>query len=194
MKVEAQPLQLGVIGEAQVIGDALADRYWTEREGRVVLPVRSSGFSRANSPGTVSGIIHGASTTGHTLFVEPTGLIDDNNRLREAQMAARAEERRVLAALTRQVGAVAEPLRDGLRALEQLDRIRARLRVGESVEGKRPAVFDPSDSEALIDLPAARHPSLLLSGTEVVPNDLRLRVGSGLIVSGPNAGGKTVAL
>jgi DNA mismatch repair protein MutS2 len=63
------------------LSEALADRYWTEREGRVVLPVRSSSFSRVGgSGGTVTGIIHGASTTGHTLFVEPHELVDDNNR------------------------------------------------------------------------------------------------------------------
>lgn len=174
--------------------DALADRYWTEREGRVVLPVRSSGFSRVGSPGTVSGIIHGASTSGHTLFVEPTQLVDDNNRLREAQMAARAEERKVLTRLSEQVGAVAESLRRGAAALGRLDRIRARLLLGEAVSGVSPDVIDADDEGITLELPGARHPLMVLAGTEVVPNDLRVRRGGGLVVSGPNAGGKTVAL
>lgn len=159
-----------------------------------MLPVRSSGFSRVGSPGTVSGIIHGASTSGHTLFVEPTQLVDDNNRLREAQMAARAEERRVLGELSRRVGEQAEPLRLGLESLARLDRIRARLRLGESLAAVRPEVVAPELADESLELPAARHPLMVLGGTEVVPNDLRVRRGGGLVISGPNAGGKTVAL
>ncbi len=176
------------------MADALADSFWTEREGRVVLPVRTSGFSRVGSPGTVSGIIHGSSTTGHTLFVEPSGLVDDNNRLREAQMAARVEERRVLAELSTQVGAVAEPLAQGLVAAARLDRIRARLRLAEALDAQRPQVLDPAGADGELHLLAARHPLMVLAGTEVVPNDLYVRHGGALIISGPNAGGKTVAL
>lgn len=176
------------------LAEALADRYWTEREGRVVLPVRSSSFSRAGGSGTVTGIIHGASTTGHTLFVEPPELMDDNNRLREAQMAARVEERRVLAELSARVGAAAEGLLAGLVAIERLDRIRARLRLGEDLGAHRPRIHDPAAPTARVEMPAARHPLMMLAGTEVVPNDLSVPAGGALIVSGPNAGGKTVAL
>lgn len=175
------------------LAESLADRYWTEREGRVVLPVRSSSFSRAGGSGTVTGIIHGASTTGHTLFVEPPELVDDNNRLREAQMAARIEERRVLAELSARVGASAEALGQGLAAVERLDRIRARLRLAEDLQAQRPRISHPSRGLE-VSLPAARHPLMVLAGTVVVPNDLRVPVGGALLLSGPNAGGKTVAL
>jgi len=175
------------------LAEALADRYWTEREGRVVLPVRSSSFSRVGGGGTVTGIIHGASTTGHTLFVEPPELVDDNNRLREAQMAARAEERRVLAELSTRVGAAAEALGQGLWAVERLDRIRARLRLAEELAAHRPRILEPGPGVS-VSLPAARHPLMVLAGTAVVPNDLRVPVGGALLISGPNAGGKTVAL
>lgn len=178
------------------LADALADRYWTERDGRVVLPVRSDSFSRGGGTGTVTGIIHGSSTSGHTLFVEPSALVDDNNRLREAQMAARAEERRVLAELSARVGAASEALAEGLEALERLDRIRARLRLGEDLQAHRPRVLDPAQLGAGggLDLCTARHPLMVLAGTVVVPNDLRVPVGGALVISGPNAGGKTVAL
>ncbi len=176
------------------LNDALADKFWTEREGRVVLPVRSSGFSRVGGRGTVKGIIHGASTSGHTLYVEPPELVDDNNRLREAQMAARAEERRVLADLSARVGQAADALLEGLEALEVLDRVRARLRLAEALGACRPRVVAPEHDDAFVDLPAARHPLMVLAGTEVVPNDLRVPRGGGLVISGPNAGGKTVAL
>lgn len=175
------------------LAEALADRYWTEREGRVVLPVRSSSFSRAGGGGTVGGIIHGASTTGHTLFVEPPELVDDNNRLREAQMAARAEERRVLAELSQRVGGAAEALVHGLASVERLDRIRARLRLGEDLQAHRPWIVEPA-AGVEVSLPAARHPLMVLAGTVVVPNDVRVPVGGALLISGPNAGGKTVAL
>ncbi len=109
-------------------------------------------------------------------------------------MAARAEERRVLAELSARVGAQAEALEEGLLALERLDRIRARLRLGEALEALPPRVEDPGDAEARLALRAARHPLMVLAGTEVVPNDLDVKVGGGLVISGPNAGGKTVAL
>ncbi len=69
----------------------LQDSNYTEREGRVVLPVRADAFSRR---GAVGGI-HDSSATGQTLYVEPQALIEDNNALREAQLAAAAEERRI---------------------------------------------------------------------------------------------------
>lgn len=179
---------------SSTLADALADRFHTEREGRVVLPVRSDSFSRAGGRGTVTGIIHGTSTSGHTLYVEPPALVDDNNRLREAQTAARVEERRVLAELSARVGAVASELHEGLVALERLDRIRARLRLGEALHGHRPQVIDPGQDDAGVDLQAARHPLMVLAGTVVVPNDIRVQTGGALVISGPNAGGKTVAL
>jgi DNA mismatch repair protein MutS2 len=173
---------------------ALSDRYWTEREGRVVLPVRSDGFARQGAPGKVAGIIHGASASGRTLFVEPHALIEPGNALRRAQMAVRAEERRVLAALSGAIGAAAPALSACLDALAQLDVVRARLLLSRRLGGLRPRVGRPGEGVSRLELPGVRHPSMLLQGADVVPNDLELAVGTALVVSGPNAGGKTVAL
>lgn len=176
------------------LADALSDRYWTEREGRVVLPVRSDGFARSGSPGKITGIIHGASSSGRTLFVEPHALIESGNALRQAQMAVEAEERRVLAALSDAIGVAASVLSGCLEALAHLDHVRARLLLSRRLDGVRPRVGRPGDDLDRIVLPGARHPTMLLRGDTVVPNDLSLQVGQALVVSGPNAGGKTVAL
>jgi DNA mismatch repair protein MutS2 len=175
------------------VGKAVADRYFTEREGRLVFPVRNDAFSRAGGEGTISGIIHGSSGSGQTLFVEPHALVDLGNARREAAMAVSAEERRILARLARRVGEAAEPLRRCLDGLVELDRIHVRLRLGQAVGGVEPRVC-AADGNADLELPAARHPLMALAGIDVVANDLNVRAGTGLVLSGPNAGGKTVAL
>jgi len=177
------------------MADALADRFWTERQGRVVLPVKAGSLSRGRGGSGVAGIIHGSSTSGQTFFVEPTALIEDNNRLRHAQAAARVEEQRVLASLSTAVREDADALEASMVAMGRLDRIAARLALSESFGGLAPRVSDPSDPDAPpLRLPAARHPGMLIAGAEVVPNDLGIGIGHGLVISGPNAGGKTVAL
>lgn len=176
-------------------GNALQDDYFTEREGRVVLPVRADGFARRGGEGKVGGIIHGSSGSGQTLFVEPHDFVDDNNALREAQMAVRREERRILEQLSRRVGEVADALLERLEVVIALDEAWARRRLGRDMEAVSPDVVpcDPDPATPMV-LPQARHPILVLAGVEVVPNDLEIRPGQGVIVSGPNAGGKTVAL
>jgi DNA mismatch repair protein MutS2 len=170
--------------------DALADRYWTEREGRVVVPVVASKLPASSAH---AGIIHGSSGTGQTLFVEPPQLVEDNNRLRRAQMTERAEVQRVLENLSLAVGRQADALRASLDALVALDAVVARRRLGEDLGGRRPEVVEARPGNAL-SLVGVRHPLMVLAGGHVVPNDLHLKVGHTLIISGPNAGGKTVAL
>ncbi|MGH1339940.1 MAG: endonuclease MutS2 [Nannocystales bacterium] len=175
------------------IARALADSYWTDREGRVVLPVRTDAFSRAGSHGTVSGIIHGSSKTGATLFVEPQALVEAGNAWREATVAVRAEERRILAELSGRVGEASEALAASLEQLVWLDQLHARLEVSRILGGLEPDVFEPEAGRRL-EVEAARHPVMSLAELDVVPNDLHVDHGGALIISGPNAGGKTVAL
>jgi DNA mismatch repair protein MutS2 len=178
------------------VSQVLQDSYYTEREGRVVLPVRADAFERR---GSLTGIIHDSSATGQTLFVEPTELIEDNNALRGAQVQAAAEERRVLEQLSRSVGAAAEQLRANQAQLVAIDAIHARLKFAEAYGGVTPRLGeargdDEEGSVRRFELISARHPLMVLDGVEVVPNDIVLEVGSALVISGPNAGGKTVAL
>ncbi|MCY1053845.1 Smr/MutS family protein [Nannocystis sp. SCPEA4] len=178
------------------VAEVLQDTYYTEREGRVVLPVRADAFAKR---GSLTGIIHDSSATGQTLFVEPSELIEENNSLRAAQMQAAAEERRVLEQLSRGVGVAAGALRVNQAQMIALDAIHARLRFADAYHGLAPevgAAHASEDAEAMgrFELIGARHPLMVLSGVEVVPNDIVLEVGAALVISGPNAGGKTVAL
>jgi len=175
------------------LADAFGDKYITDRDGRVVLPVRASAFSKTGSPGTIGGIIHDASQSGQTLYVEPHALVDDNNALRGAIVAARAEEARVLAELAQACARSAPRIAGCVEAMVQLDAIAARLALSQRLGGIAPRVVEPVRGEAIV-LPAVKHPLMLLRGREVVPNDLRVALGSALVLSGPNAGGKTVAL
>lgn len=167
------------------LGDSLRDRYWTEREGRIVLPIRSDALGKVRGAGT---IIHGSSGSGHTFFVEPAALVEDNNALREAESHAIEEERKVRRELSAKVAQHADALRGMQRAMLGLDRVAARLELSDRVEGVPPELGDA------IELRSARHPLMLLDGVDVVPNDIVLARGQGLVISGPNAGGKTVAL
>lgn len=175
------------------VAKALADRFHTERDGRVVLPVRSDAFSRVGGVGTVSGIIVGSSGSGQTLFVEPAALVELGNAHRQAVAAVRSEERRVLGRLSRQVGEVAEALATSLETLVELDLLSARLRLCQRLEAIEPVLTEAGE-DAVLRLDAARHPLMVLSGIDVVPNDIRVAAGAALVISGPNAGGKTVAL
>ncbi|MBK6917866.1 MAG: Smr/MutS family protein [Deltaproteobacteria bacterium] len=175
------------------LADAFGDAYVTEREGRVVLPVRASAFSASGGPGTIGGIIHDASQSGQTLFVEPHELVDENNAVRHAQVAVRSEEQRVLAELSREVQRSADVIGDCVEALVRVDAMAARLALSRALGGITPVLLEPA-ADAVLELPDARHPLMLLRGREVVPNLLRVAHGTALVISGPNAGGKTVAL
>ena len=164
--------------------DVLQGQYYTEREGRFVLPVRSDAHLR------VDGIVLGSSASGSTLFVEPRELTEVGNRLRLAEAEAAREEARVLIALSGEVKAEQQACEVAFFACVAADLCSAATRWADDTA----SVVLPIADETRIELKAARHPLLLLTGIDVVPNDIVLRSGQALIVSGPNAGGKTVAL
>lgn len=178
----------------------LRDGYWTERDGRVVFPIRSDSLGTVRRRGA---IIHGSSGSGQTFFVEPGNLVEDNNAVREAELEAIEEERKVLLRLSARVAEHAESLARMQTACIELDLIAARLALGERLEaitpeltgGPEQAGSNPEAApQAAIELRDARHPLMLLDGVDVVANDIVLARGHALVVSGPNAGGKTVAL
>jgi DNA mismatch repair protein MutS2 len=161
------------------------------RGERMCIPVRSG--SRAQ----VSGIVHDRSGTGHTLFVEPSTVVEAGNEFVEARLAVREEERRIFVELNREVAAHAVELLDLYDRAVELDALRARVRWGRTESAWAPT---RPDDDTTIRLPGFRHPLLArsLAGAnrkdDLVPLDLRLDDGRVLLVSGPNAGGKTVAL
>jgi DNA mismatch repair protein MutS2 len=158
----------------------------TMRNGRYVIPVRREGRN------AVSGIVHDASATGATLFIEPPAAVEFGNRIRELEADEREEVDRILGELTEQI----RPLRDGLAAaldaLAELDSLHARAAFAAAHECRPPAFASPDEGWAIHD---ARHPLLLAQGIEVVPFDLEMGAADRtIVISGPNTGGKTVLL
>ncbi len=160
--------------------DHLQDEFVTERGGRPVLAVR------ATSRTAVPGIVHDSSGSGQTLFVEPFAVVEDSNRLREAESAERDEVARILRELSREVGAEAGPLHELEDAIARLDLVLACARLSRGWRGT------PVSVSSDVILREARHP--LLERPAAVPIDLELGRLRAVVISGPNTGGKTVAL
>jgi DNA mismatch repair protein MutS2 len=170
--------------KSQEFADLLQDRFVTEREGRFVLPIKVS--RRAGV-----GIVHDTSQSGETAFVEPASLVEPQNELRELAGALKREERRILVDLSLRVGRCAAEILASLGTAASIDVAVAAARLGTELDGWLPTVGE----EGVIDLAKARHPVLVLRGVAVVANDFHLdSVRPGLVLTGPNTGGKTVAL
>ncbi len=174
--------QLGRLLEKHA--DVVQSDYYTEREGRYVLPVRSDAHLR------VPGIVLGSSASGATLFVEPQELTALGNQLRIQEAEALREAAKVLAVLSGYVASDAEHVRAAQRACEEADLLGALARFARQTR----AVVLTLEPEARLDLRQARHPLLALTTQAVVANDIAIRAEQALVISGPNAGGKTVAL
>ncbi|MGQ9557488.1 MAG: endonuclease MutS2 [Desulfurispora sp.] len=160
----------------------LQDPIVTVREGRYVVPVKVE--YRAQVPG----LVHDQSASGATLFIEPMGVVEANNELRALLAAEKQEVARIIRELSRAVGEQAGLISETLRALAQLDYALARARYSRALDGLAPEITGTPE----LELKSARHP--LLTG-EVVPVSLHLgREFDTLVITGPNTGGKTVAL
>lgn len=162
------------------------------RGTRLCIPVRAGARTR------VPGIVHDRSGTGGTLFIEPMAVVEAGNELAEARLAVEEEERRILVELNRAVAERTPHLLELFERAVQIDAVRARARWGRQNGGEIPQLGDRAD--APIRLHAFRHPLLRESleaagrAQDLVPLDLFLDDARMLLVSGPNAGGKTVAL
>jgi DNA mismatch repair protein MutS2 len=164
----------------------LRDRYFTIRNERYVLPVLASARS------AVPGIVHNASQSGQTLFVEPDGMVELGNELSIANAVAAEEEQRILRELSEGLAREAGRLSGDLAALAALDVLEASARLASDLDAHAPEVGPAGDGFELLSL---RHPILVLQGKKVVASHVRLLPpGRALIVSGPNGGGKTVAI
>ena len=175
---------------------ALQEPIVTERGGRYVVPVR------ADQKAAVPGIVHDTSASGQTLFVEPMEAVEMNNRWRTLQIEEEREIERILQALTAFVAKEADALARAMDGLAAIDFALAKARLAAEMRANAPRLWTADDAPkqspegahpALrLDLVAGRHP--LLTGA-VVPTDIslgdRFRI---LVITGPNTGGKTVAL
>ena len=168
----------------QRYGATLQDEYYTEREGRFVLPVRDDSHERFN------GIVHGTSSSGRTLFMEPRAVIPLGNKLKMVDADIEREENAIYARLSGLLADVVESVAAAEEALAH-----AELKLAEAILARDiELVFPRFVDEPVMDLIQARHPLLQLDGVKVVPSDVLVQAGGALIVSGPNAGGKTVVL
>lgn len=168
---------------SQTVQKFLQDPIITIRSGRFVLPVRSE--CRSDVPG----LVHDTSASGATLFVEPMGAVEANNELRVLQSKEEKEIERILAELSNETGGFAESIAQSVRAAVELDFVFAKAELSFSMKAGAPVLA----AEGGIVLHKARHP--LIPASRVVPIDLELGGGfDTLVVTGPNTGGKTVAL
>ena len=163
--------------------------YITQRNDRYVIPVRAA------ERRSLDGVVHAASATGQTVFVEPLETIEVNNRLVQLREEEAAEIARILEELTSKLVAERGPLSHSAATLAEMDALFARARFAREYDACIPEFTE----EAAIMLEAARHPvlesTLRPQGREVVPLSLRLgKDETVLVISGPNTGGKTVAL
>ncbi len=163
----------------------LQDEIITQRSGRFVLPVKSS------RQGDLSGIIHDSSASRQTVYMEPLAVTGLNNQLGLMTAEERREVVRILTRLTEMIRPLVPELTAQIELAAELDSLQARARFAARLKAVKPEL----DDEGRLELKAARHPLLILGPGEAVPVDLAFPEDrSILIVSGPNAGGKTVAL
>ncbi|MFI3272077.1 MAG: Smr/MutS family protein [Pseudomonadota bacterium] len=163
----------------------LQDEFMTLSSDRYVLPLKAS------FKGRLQGIIHDYSQTGETCYFEPMFLVEINNRLQELKREERSEERKVLMYLTSLVRGEFDGVKAACALLVEIDILLAKQSLGKAINGTLVSI----DDDAALDLRGARHPLLLLAGHDVQPVDISLaRDQRGLVISGGNAGGKTVCL
>ena len=172
--------ELARVARSSDVQEALQETFLAERGGRPVLAVR------ANARGKVPGIVHDASSTGQTLFVEPFAVVELNNRLAEAAADAREEVERILRELSAAVAQRADALVTLVETTAHVDLV---LASGALSRGWGGAPVTVSDEVQLL---GARHP--LLDPASAVPIELDLDGLRAVVISGPNTGGKTVAL
>ena len=179
-----------ILRQAKTDGFVEADAAPTIREGRLVIPV-SPAFKRK-----IGGIVHDESATGKTVYIEPQQVVDANNHIRELEGAERRERIRILTEITNQLRPNTPMILSSQAMLAEVDFLSAKVSLAETLHAIRPELVNAP----LIEWSEARHPVLWLhytpQGKTVVPLSIRLqgdkyRV---LVISGPNAGGKSVCL
>ena len=171
------------------------------RDGRLVIPISPSMKRK------ISGIVHDESATGKTLFLEPTAVVEANNRVRELEAEERREIIRILVEVSDEIRPYADGILESMKFLGEIDFIQAKAQLAREFDAIEPEVLPYPH----IDWVQARHPllrnSLRRQNKEIVPLDILLRGekskdkgpkdipnGHLLIISGPNAGGKSVCL
>ena len=179
-----------ILRQAKADGLVDADAAPTLREGRLVIPV-PPGYKRK-----IGGIVHDESATGKTVYIEPQQVVDANNRIRELEGAERRERIRILQEITDSLRPNTDLILSSQSLLAEVDFLNAKVSLAQTLHAIRPELVN----EPLLDWSQAYHPVLLLhytpQGKTVVPLSIRLSANNNhmLVISGPNAGGKSVCL
>ncbi|MDA3860547.1 MAG: endonuclease MutS2, partial [Melioribacteraceae bacterium] len=162
------------------------DEYTTMRDGRVVLPIK------AEHKRKVKGFIHSESGTGQTVYIEPEESLELNNDLLSLRFAENREIERILKQITKRIGDVSFELKESINVIGELDTYFAKAQYSIDINGDFPTI-DLSKPFKIID---GYHPILLkkLSRKITVPLNLELKEDKVIVITGPNAGGKTVVL
>ena len=179
-----------ILRQAKADGLVDADAAPTLREGRLVIPV-PPGYKRK-----IGGIVHDESATGKTVYIEPQQVVDANNHIRELEGAERRERVRILQSVTDSLRPHTEAILQSQQLLAQVDFLSAKVSLAQTLHAIRPELCNGP----LLEWSDARHPVLCLhyapQGKTVVPLSIRLSAEQHrvLVISGPNAGGKSVCL
>ena len=165
--------------------DALQEPYFAQRGNRYVLPIK------VDMQHQVHGIVHDVSASGLTVFLEPRELIEINNRIKVEELEVDREVHRILAELTTIVVGSAKSVQQYFLMLVIFDSIGAKARLSQRMQGLPVGLSENGH----IRLMKARHPLLMLTREQVIPNDIVFQENQRiLVISGPNTGGKTVNL
>ncbi|MBE6934917.1 MAG: endonuclease MutS2 [Ruminococcaceae bacterium] len=174
---------LNRIISSQSYSKYLQESLITQRGGRFVVPVKAEFRSE------ISGLVHDVSASGATLFVEPSQVVEANNEIRVLTAKEEKEIERILAELSNEVGNFSGSIADDIHVLTILDAIFAKAQYSLATDSYAPQLSD----DLIIDLKRARHP--LLEQKTAVPIDVHIGEHfNTLVITGPNTGGKTVAL
>jgi DNA mismatch repair protein MutS2 len=175
--------QLDKYTRSQTYQKFLQDNIVTMRDGRFVIPVKSEYRNE------VQGLIHDSSASGATVFIEPMGVVEANNEIRILQGKEKDEIERILMELSADIGSFADSICGSYNSMVALDLVFAKARLAYRMKAVTPEV----NNFGVIDLKGARHP--LIDPAKVVETDVRLGTDfDTLVITGPNTGGKTVAL
>lgn len=178
-----------IISSAVAEGFIEADTSPTVRDGRLVIPVPPMNKRK------ISGIVHDESASGKTVYIEPAEIVEINNRVRELQLEERREIQRILIEIADKIRPHIDEILQSINIIGHMDFIRAKARYAIEIEANLPSVIN----EPGMDWFHACHPVLLLTlkkqDRQIVPLDISLSVKNRiLVISGPNAGGKSVCL
>jgi len=161
----------------------LQEQIVTIRDGRYVVPVK------AECKSEIKGLVHDVSSSGATVFIEPIAIVEANNEIRVLQGKEKQEIERIILELSNKIGEFADSISDSYNALVELDVCFAKSRLADKMHASVPNLAN----NCSIDFKKARHP--LIDSDKIVPTDIRIGTDfDTLVITGPNTGGKTVAI